>query len=271
MSVTPARLAYNNLLTASGVVITSSADATGYPVTNLSNSARWKKWRSSTTTGDQWVLFDLGSNQSFQLLALTDVLLHTGGGTLKFQANATNVWTSPTVSDTMTLPSPDFTHVVADWISQQTLRYIRFYFTNVGASNSYVEIGAAVAAPYFQAAQSIAPGVSVVRHDQSIDRLSLGGQRSSIVRGKYHEITGTFKIQSTTDRDAWRTAFDTNGATAPCVFAVDPGVPSLNFYGVMRPAPTASGRTVLSTFKTVHHHPSDNLWDVDFVFQEDVS
>lgn len=263
-----ARLAYSNCLLASSVAITSSADATGYPAANLANPARWKKWRSSTTTGDQWVLFDLGSAVSFQLLAVTDVLLHTGGGTLKAQANATNVWTAPTVNDTLTLASPDFTHLVADWLaSVQTLRFIRFFFQNVGASNSFVEIGAAFAGTYVQPSQAIAPGLSLARVDLSVPRYAIGGERSTVVRPKYHVITASFPLTSVAERDALRAAFDANGIGVPCVFAVDSTDPSLQFYGTLG----AEGGGASSAFTPAHHKPSANLWDVPILFTEDVA
>lgn len=262
MSFTPARLAYSNLLLGSGVVITSSGDATGYPATNLANPARWKKWRSTTTTGDQWVQFDLGSTQAFQLLAVTDVLLHTNGGTLKAQANASAVWTSPTVNDTISpLPSPDLTHVLADWLSSvQTLRYVRFLFSNVGASNSYVEIGAAFCGPYFQAAKSVAPGVKLLRTDQSVPVHAIGGQRSTVVRAKAHEFQGTFALQSSSDRESFRAAFDANGVALPCVFGLVPGTPSLTFYG-----------TLAAQFEVDHRPKTPDNWDVVIDFLEDVA
>lgn len=258
---TPARIAYSNLLTASGVTITSSADATGYPSSNLSHPARWKKWRSSTTNGDQWVKFDLGANKTMQLLALTDVTVHTGGGTLKFQANTADAWVTPVVDHTIAIPSPDLTHVLADWLwAALSLRWVRFYFTNVGASTSYVEVGAAFAGPYFESGKSIAPGVAVTRHDASIQRYAVGGQRSTVVRPKYHQIEGTFALQSATDRDNWRQAFDTNGVGVPSVFGLVPGTASLTFYGVFAP-----------DLRAQHRAKSVDYWDVPFSFTEDVS
>lgn len=257
---TKARLAYSNLLTVSGVTITSSADATGYPSSNLSHPARWKKWRSSTTTGDQWIKFDLGSNQSFQVLALTDVTLHTSGGTLKMQANATDSWGSPTVNDTVSLASPDLTRIVSDWLSaSQSLRWIRFYFTNVGGSSSYVEVGAAFAGPYFESARNILTGSVVVnRHDPSVQRYAVGGQRSTVVRSKFHQIQGTFAFQSASDRDSWRAAFETNGIGTPAVFGLTPGTASLTYYGVFEPDLKAQ-------------HRMADRWDVPFIFTEDVA
>src|SRR6185436_3994757 len=120
---TNARIAWNNLLTASGVVITSSAEATGYQDDYLADPARWKKWRSTTTTGDQWVKFDLGSNNAMTLLAVVDATIHTGG-TLKAQANATDAWVTPTIDVTLTVPSPDYTRVWTTFFSSQSLRWV---------------------------------------------------------------------------------------------------------------------------------------------------
>lgn len=252
-----ARFAYANLLTAAGVTITASASATGYPASHLASPAVWKKWRSTTTTGDQWIKFDLGANKTLTLLAAIRVRLHTGG-TLLAQANATDVWTSPTVSQLLTVPSPDLTGALAAWISSQSLRWVRFYFTNTGAISGYVEIGAAFAGTYLEPATSIAPGVGLIRRDPSVQRRAIGGQRSAVVRQKYHEVSGLFRLQSASSRDDFRALFDTNGASVPVLLSLTPGTASLTFYGA------------LTTLGTSHHQTSADLWDVPFEFVEDV-
>jgi len=253
-----ARLAWNNLLTASGVVITSSADATGYPAGNLSNPARWKPWRSSTTTGDQWVKFDLGANRSLQVLAAINATIHAGG-TLKAQANATDSWGSPTIDDLLTVPSTDFTRVLADWRgASSSLRWIRFYFTNTVAVSSYVELGAAFVGPYLEPARSVSPEIALRRIDPSVQRVAIGGQRSAVLRPKYHEVSATFVLQTATARNDLRAAYETVGGTSSVIFAVDPANPSLTFYGTLQAALTAQNR-------------GPDLWDMPIEFVEDVA
>lgn len=256
---TPARLAYANLLTASGVVISSSSETTGYVDDNLASPARWKKWRSASGTGDQWWKADLGANKNFQVLACMNAVLHAGG-TLKAQANATDVWTSPTVNDTLTVPSPDFTQVIADWLSSvQNLRWIRFYFTNVGAVNAFVELGAVFAGTFLEPPVSIAPGQKIVRVDASVNRYAIGGQRSTVVRPKHHELSGLFRLQTAAARDNLRSAFEAIGSGVPCIFAADPGSPAMTWYGTLEDL-------------TAGHVPtSADLWDVPFQFVEDVA
>lgn len=253
------RIPYANLLTAAGVAVTSSADAAGYPVSNLTNPSRWKKWRSATGTGDQWVKFDLGSNKTLTVLAAISAKLHAGG-TLKAQANASDVWTSPTVSDTLTVPSPDFTAVLADWIASQSLRWIRFYFTNVGAVSDYVELGAVFAGTYLEPANTLAHGFTVTRVDPSMQRRATGGQRSALVLPKYHEVEGVLLPQVAAARDDLRTMFEIVGDSLPAILAVDPAVPGLIFYGALYGA-----------LHVQHVNPSVSLWEFPLAFREDVA
>jgi hypothetical protein len=252
-----ARLAYTNLLTAPGVTISSSGEATGYVDDNLASPARWKKWRSTTTTGDQWWKADLGANKNFQVLAAMNAVLHTGG-TLKAQANASDSWGAPTISDTFSVPSPDFTQVLADWLSAvQSLRWIRFYFTNVGAVSGFVELGAVFAGTYLEPVRGVSDGVALRRVDPSIQRFAIGGQRSSVVRPKFHQISAAFQFQTQSARDDLRALYETTGSTIPALIGIDASDTSLNFYG-----------TVQSPLAPQDRGP--NLWDVPIEFTEDV-
>ena len=253
-----ARLAWNNLLIASGVAITSSSEATGYVDDNLADPARWRKWRSATSTSDQWVKFDLGANASMQVFAAVNATVHTGG-TVRVQANASDSWGSPTIDDVFTVPSLDLTRVLTDWrTAASSLRWIRFYFTNTGAVSEYVELGAVFAGPYLEPARSISPSLAVRRVDLSTQRYAIGGQRSSVIKPKYHEVSGTFVLQTATARNELRSAYETIGATQPAIFAVDPNDPSLIFYG-----------TLQSTLSAEHR--AADLWDMPVDFVEDVA
>jgi hypothetical protein len=253
-----ARLGWNNLLTASGVVITSSSEGTGYVDDSLASYLRWKKWRSATSTADQWVKFDLGSNQSLQVLAAISALKHVGG-TLKLQANATDVWTSPTVDVTVTVPTTDLTRVWATWLSAaQSLRWVRFYFTNTAAVNSYVDLGAVFAGTYLEPARSVSPALNVDRVDPSVQRFSIGGQRSPVRRAMFHKVDGFFVLQTAAARNNLRAAFDSTGASIPVLLALDPLDPSLIFYGVLSGGIGAA-------------HQEADLWNMPIEFVEDVS
>lgn len=253
-----AKIGWNNLLLSDNAVITSSSEATGHAADNLSFSARWRDWQSDSATTDQWVKFDLGSNQSMQVLAAIDPVIHTGG-TLKIQAHTSDSWGSPTIDYTVTFPTTNYTGVRATWRSAaQSLRWVRFYFTNTGAVAAPVSLGAVFAGTYLEPSRSLSPALTLRRVDPSVQRYAVGGQRSAVLRAKYHEVSGTFPIQAVSARDDLRAMYETIGATEPVLFAVDSADPSLVFYGTLQSTLTAQNR-------------GPDLWDLPIEFVEDVA
>lgn len=254
------RIAATNLLTAAGAVISSNSEAAGYPDDYLASSALFKKWRSATGTGDQWAKWDLGANKSMQVFAAVQAKIHTGG-TLRFQAHTSDSWGAPTVNQLVTIPAVDFTGVLTVFLTASvSLRWVRFYFTNVGAVNEYVELGVGFAGTYLEPAFSMADDVAILLRDPSLQRYAVGGQRSSVRRAKYHEISGTFEIQTASARDDLRTIYNTDGTTEPLLFALDPASPGgMVFYG-----PCAMD------WEADHKPGAIDIWDVPFVVRQDV-
>lgn len=253
-----ARIAWDNLLVASTAVITASSESSSYIHGNLANTSRWKGWRSASSTGDQWAKFDLGSNQSMQVIAAMNATIHPGG-TLKLQANTSDAWVTPAVDVTVSVPTTDYTRVLATWLSgPQSLRWVRFYFTNTGAVDTYVELGAVLAGMYLEPSRSLSPALSLRRVDPSIQRYSTGGHRSSVVRSKYHEVSGTFVLQTAAARNELRRMYESIGATTPALFTLDASDTSLTFYGTLNAALSAQ-------------HAGPDLWDVPIEFVEDVA
>jgi hypothetical protein len=151
---TASRLLWSNECTVSGVTITSSAEVTNYPDDNVANTARWKIWRSSTGTGDQWIKFDFGANKTMTAGALVGVSKHTGGS-IQFQAHATDIgdgdWGalgSPTVDEAVTISS--LTGAGCVFFSSQSLRWVNIFFDNDASANEYVELGCAFAGAYLE-------------------------------------------------------------------------------------------------------------------------
>src|SRR5687767_12189557 len=192
-----ARIAFDNLLAVSGVVITSSSESLGYTDDYAASQQRWKKWRSAISAGDQWVKFDAGSNKSFQAIAAVSARVHTGGGTLKFQAHTSDSWGAPTVDQLVTIPSPDLTGVWVYWLpASQSLRWFRFYFTNTTAVSTSVELAVAWVSPYLEPTRGLSDGLEVTPIDPSVERRAISGARTFHARPHFHEFGGVFEIQS---------------------------------------------------------------------------
>ena len=249
-----ARLAWDNLLLVDGVVLTSSSEVTDRPDDNISNRARWKIWRSSTATTDQWLKYDLGSAKNFQSVLLANYVHHTGGK-IKLQAHASDSWGSPSVNQEITIPTSNVTKVISYWWSSvQSYRWIRILFENTTSANAYTELGVAFIGSYLVPANSIAPGVNTVRIDPSEIIVSVEGQETVQQRAKFFEVSGQFQVQGDSDRDNFITMNETIGSSVPFFFAVDHADLDQTYYGRFS-----------IPLSTVH---AEGLWSIPFGFRE---
>jgi hypothetical protein len=253
------RMAYVNLLAASGVTISSSAEATGYADDYAATSHRWKKWRSSTTTGDQWIKFDCGANKSFQVMAAITPKLHSGG-TLTVQAHTSDAWGAPTVTQVISTPSPGLTNIWVHWLSAaQNLRWFRFYFTNTALASDYAELAVAWAGVYFQPSIEVTVGsTQPARIDPSTRRVAIGGQRSSVTRSKYYRVGGRFMVGTQAERTNYSNFFNAVGSAQPFILALDTSDSELTYYGTLDEALSLS-------------HVVDAFYELPFSFSEDVA
>ncbi len=217
-----ARLIIDNLLLATDAVRTASSEQFGKPVSNLSSPLPWQNWASASSATDEWVKFDLGVAKNFQSVQLVKFVGHTGGS-IRFQANATDVWTSPSVNQVITVPSPNYTRTAGVWFSTvQSYRWIRILFQNTGAVTQQVSLGVAVLGTYFQPAISLAPYYGITRKDPSSVSRVPGGQKVTFRRQQYFEIRGSFDKEPETERAGFMSAFNTIGTHTPFIFAINP-------------------------------------------------
>lgn len=246
------RFCWNNLLTVPGVVVASSSALSTLPNTNAILPDRTLVWRSTSTTGDQWVSFDLGAAAAVTVLAIANPKLQTGG-TLKLQRSPDNTtWT-----DVATLPAADVdTKVTFVFFGSISFRYWRIYFTNVGAVSDYVEVGYAFVGTYFEPANNVVGPLPAPLVDNSVVTKSLAGQRSTTVRPQ--QSTGTFTWESLTesDRGALQQIFRAQGQGLPsfCVLATAISWTAwLLYFGASSGATVALSRTftIADTFYDV--------------------
>jgi hypothetical protein len=145
-----ARFVYDNEVTKAGVTIAASSAASGYPAAYLSNRARWKPWRSGTSTGDQTVTVTFPTSKTVKAIAIVNYLAHVGGS-IKAEYWTGAAWANfAGGTGLFTLPASNRTKVVVLWdTTGVSTTQIRITFTNTGAVNAYVELGALVAGSYF--------------------------------------------------------------------------------------------------------------------------
>lgn len=192
----------------------SSADATGYPKENVQNPARRKRWRSSTTNGNQNWDVDFGTSKQIDFVACVDVTAHTGG-TVKAQ-----YWTGAAWVDLGTFTFSTVTGVGVLWVSQATTK-IRILFTNTGAVSAYVQLGVVLTGGYLQPTKQMSPGAAMARVDPTEYAFSVDGQEFAQRRTRYYRVSGVFSPMNTTDRGLFVTMYETVGRFKPFVFAFD--------------------------------------------------
>jgi hypothetical protein len=132
-----------NFCTEDATVITTSTANTNFPASNLKHPFRSKRWRSTGVTSE-WVVFDLSTTEAIDSVVLMwskeDGILLSNTATVTIQANATNVWTSPAVSQVLTINN---TYELASYYftSAQNYRYWRVLITDPGNPNGFLELG----------------------------------------------------------------------------------------------------------------------------------
>jgi len=123
---------YDNLI--KSATLTPSTVSAQYPVANLVDDRRSKVYRSTTNSDN--IVIDLGSAKAINAFSIVHNGTSFGVTTVTLQLNSTNVWTSPAVTQVITL---DTTHGIGYYIfnDNQTYRYARIVLTS---SLGYCEV-----------------------------------------------------------------------------------------------------------------------------------
>lgn len=131
------RWGYSDYVT-EDVTITANSAASGYAASNVLDNRISRKYRS---TGDstEWVMFDAGAGNTLdpKMIAIIGHNI-TDGATIKWQANATDSWGTPSLDQAITHASGIMWNYQA---SAQSYRYHRFYVEDASNPDTYIEIG----------------------------------------------------------------------------------------------------------------------------------
>jgi hypothetical protein len=212
------RILSNNLaLTAT---LTASSEATGHPATNLNSSSRFRDWRTSTGTAEGTMQFDLGSTKQLFGFGAVDATTFAGGGiSVEYKLLVGDPWT---VLAPIPFPTFNPTNTAVLWRTVAA-RYVLYRFTNPAAVSAYAQLGVAfLAGISLKPTRSVAPGASIQRIDPSVTRRAIGGQRSAVVRSKYHVLDFSFHLRTPQERDVLAQLFNSLGTTEPALWALDP-------------------------------------------------
>lgn len=195
------RLAWSNVIDASGVVFTPTSEASGLPAKNLANELRTKVWRTGTSVAAENVVIDLGSAKSVSCVILLDHDLTAGDSAIALEANSSDAWGAPPFSQTLTrVPG-----AISAWFATQTYRYWRLKFTKSAAGETR-QIGRVFLGTYYECERDVAAdGLDIRQVDLTKSGKSIGGQRFSDARSSYDEISLAFSRMPQSQFDQLRT------------------------------------------------------------------
>lgn len=212
-----------NLVTQSQTVLTASNINSNFPVTNLQNYLRSKRVRTAIGTTTLTVVIDVGTTEPVDSVVMLwpkeDGIRLTDSATVKIQANATNVWTAPSVDQTLTINN-DYSVASHFFSSDQNYRYWRIVITDATNPYDYIELG-----------------VCWVGKSLEVDNASNGFKwkdidRSNTVSNDFgHRYTDEYPISSAlefqfenltyTQIETLVQAFRLNGSKVPVIVALD--------------------------------------------------
>ena len=208
----------NNLV--ESATITASTENAQYPASNLTNDFRTKVWRSTSNSDN--IVFDLGSAQEIDHVAMVDNWKNGWGvSTVTIEANATDVWTSPAFTTTLTLDAT-FGVGIKALSSAQTYRFWRLVFTSTLSycEAAYIFIGKASDF----VTNSIDYGFSYVRNDLKKQSATRYGQEYTDEFGTRKELNGlSVKVMNTTELDVLFDVYDSRKTTKPFIVKIGDG------------------------------------------------
>lgn len=208
-----------NLVTQSTTSITAGSENAQFPASNIADPRATKVFRSETGTLTTNIVFDFITTESVDSVLMKGHHLDGFGftGNVTIEANATDVWTSPSFSTTMTVDH-NFNFAYLGF-SAESYRYWRITAT---AASGYLEIGKVfIGSKTELASNNIDYGWSIEERDLSRVQQNKYGQRFIDEITTQKIFKGSISLLDKTDLDTMYGIFDNVGINKPVWLIVD--------------------------------------------------
>lgn len=193
---------------------------------------------------EESIVFDLQTTEAVDSVALVFDLTNgpkfTSSAVLTIQANATNVWTSPSVSQVLTI---DSTYDVAThfFTSDQSYRYWRLKVVDPKNPDLYVEVSKVILSKGTQLAQNPDTGFASSAVDRSKISETDYGHRYTDIYPRLRSESFSFTNAPGTDAATFDAIHARLGAVVPLAVALDPTAVTWDkdrffIYGYLNPA-----------------------------------
>jgi hypothetical protein len=202
--------------------ITASSENPDYLFSVALTDSRLSRLGQTLTTGAQWIKFSFTGSVDADTICLFKANF-TSSATVKIQANATDVWTSPSVDQALTYTKDDRRSTelgrnVGTWSHQfsstESYQYWRLYIDDSSNPDTYLELGF-----MFMDEATVFPGMSVnqvfMRNTTSETQFSTSGQAYGLKRLQYNMVSFNFPAVTETQKTTLDTFYDKTDIVTP--------------------------------------------------------
>ncbi len=191
--------------------LSASSEATNFGKELSINPLLFKTWRS-TGIISEWLKFDAGAGNTFTLncCALSNHNF-TDDVVLKFQMNDTDVWTSPSLNETLTWREG---HIIK-YFASTSKRYCRFYIEDPTNTATYLQIGRVTASTYLQVTPSSLADFKIIYHKDDIQNVTPSNNVYGYLLAGYNTYEYDFPRSSSTMLASIKNIYNTNGKVIP--------------------------------------------------------
>lgn len=185
-----------------GATITALTENPDYTFTDAFNDDRLSRVARTVSDTSQTIIFDLLSAVVVSKLMIQKHNF-TSGVTLTLEANATNVWTAPSYTTSLTY-SADY--IYKDLVTPQTYRYWRLSISDASNPDDYIEISKVYLGSFVQFPH-MAKDQKMPLTSTSSQSISTSGQVYGNSGYFYRSASINFKNITDTERKAINTMF----------------------------------------------------------------
>jgi len=155
--------------TTGNAIVSANSNNINYPVSNLLDSRLTRIYKSDDSTSVT-ITFDLGSAKTIDNISIANHNISSGVTVLKWQGNASNTWSSPSIDETLTWSSG----IINKSFTGGSYRYWRLEIVDSGNTDGFISIGR-VYGSEAEISPGIAPLFSHTRKSESKKSISVAG------------------------------------------------------------------------------------------------
>lgn len=201
-----------------GATVTATDAAAGFPVSRVQDDILANRYKTGGSVATQRIVFDMGSPANINAIVVDGHDLTSGDSAIKVEANATNVWTSPSLSQTLTYNAEKLKYW---WSSYQTYRYWSLVFTKSAASEVR-SIGRVVIGQAFTLLENVSVGgFRWGQQDLSETRRTKSGQLYADLNAILRELTINMPFSSQAQMEEIRALCETFGRGKSFYVSID--------------------------------------------------